>query len=86
MNIVLGFVITAVVCLLGGAAGMFFWNRSRRIRGQEEAEVVVDNSVNNDEDRENTKKEIADRIKKNEEIREKLKAKLAEAEAKEAQG
>lgn len=81
MNI-LGYLITIVVALLGGAGGMWFWNKKRRMQFQDEAEDGVDDSIKNDADRERVKKLIAERIKKNEEIRNKLKEKLKNVEGK----
>lgn len=79
MNI-LGTLITIVVCLLAGAGGMWFWNKKRRMKFQDEAEDGVEESIKNDADRERVKKLIQERIKKNEEIRKKLKEKLEKAE------
>jgi len=75
MNI-LGYLITIIIALLGGAGGMWFWNKKRRMKFQDEAEGGVEDSINNDADREAVKKQIEDRIKKNEEIRNRLKDKL----------
>lgn len=80
MSPILGYLITIVICLLGGAGGMWFWNKKRRMRFQDEAEEGVEESIENDADRENVKKLIAARIKKNEEIRKKLQEKLKKAE------
>ena len=79
MNI-LGYLITIIVCLGIGGGGMWFWNKKRRMKFQDEAESGVEDSIKNDADREKIKKAIEERIKKNEEIRNKLKEKLKNIE------
>lgn len=79
MNSIL-IVISAITAAagIGGFASWFYFVKVKRPKEADAASDEVAASKENDEDREEVKSDIKDRIKKNQEIRDKMKERLGE--------
>lgn len=72
----IGWVVGILVAFLAGGAIVWLYNKLRRNKAQDDAEKASEESKDNDPDREDVLHDIDEVIKKNEEIRKKIKDKL----------
>lgn len=76
MSVIIGILLFLLALGLGGAASWFYFIKLRKPKVSDEAKIDVAKSEVSDVNRTELQKEIQERIKKNEEIRNKLKEKL----------
>ena len=75
-----GWIVAIAVALLGGAAGSWFYFVKWRGREAKQAgKTAIENSEAQDENRADVQEDIEERIRKNKELQEELRKKLAES-------
>jgi hypothetical protein len=74
-----GWIVGIAVALLGGAAGSwFYFVKWRGKEAKDKGKTAIENSEAQDENRANVQEEIAEQIRKNKELQEKIRKQLGE--------